>query len=93
MWTLLIACLIDSFSLNIPKQIPTNESYPIKWPVRFQISSLLIGCSDVFILEFKLILKLRKKGDQAIDLNINNSKVFSSGPLSRYILYIGLIFG
>ena len=80
-----LTLLIHSFSffLDIPEQIPTNESYLFKWRVRFQISRLLIGCSDVFIrhsigwilhsfqstkykLKIKLILKLIKRGDQAL---------------------------
>ena len=89
--TLLIACLIDSFSLNIPKQIPTYESFPIKWPVRFQISSLLIGCSEVFILEFKLILKLRKRGDQAL-IPISTILKFSALNLYKRMSYRPLIF-
>ena len=50
-WNLLLN-LHFYLALDIPIQIPSNEISLIKWRVKFQISRLLICCSDFCIRHF-----------------------------------------
>ena len=97
MWTLLISFLIRSFSFFYFRcQFSTNESSLIKWRAKFLIfdfsdwlfwflqytlDSLNYTHFCTYKLKIKLILKLRKREDQAL---IQISKIIKFSAQGRY---------